>query len=151
MKSLIINQDERLGPWICDRLGTEWLSGRGSCIGLEEAGEIVAGVLFDSCNGASVMMHVAAIPGKRWMTRELLWICFDYPFNQLGVKKIIGLVASRDESVIAFDTHLGFVHEATLKDAHPSGDLLLLTMTRAQCRWLHMRSPYGKAESPESA
>lgn len=105
-------------------------------MGMEEEGEITAGVLFDSYNGASVCMHVAANPGKRWMNREMLWYAFAYPFLQLRVKKILGIVASADHHTRKFDEHLGFVLEATLKDAHPQGDLLLYTMTREQCRWL---------------
>lgn len=136
MKRLILGENDRLGPWICERLGTEWLPGRGHCMGMEEEGEITAGVLFDSYNGASVCMHVAANPGKRWMNREMLWYAFAYPFLQLRVKKILGIVASADHHTRKFDEHLGFVLEATLKDAHPQGDLLLYTMTREQCRWL---------------
>lgn len=152
MKRLILNEDARLGPWICQRLGTTWLPGRGSCIGLEDDTGIVVGVLFDSFNGASVFMHVAAVPGKSWMDRKILWICFDYPFNQLKVKKIFGLVEEGNQAAREFDENLGFVREATLTDAAPSGSLLVYSMTRSQCRWLNMRSPFhGQARCTAAA
>lgn len=150
-KKLIIEQDERLGPWICAQLETDWLPGRGSCIGMEEDGDIVAGVLFDSFNGASICMHVAALPGKRWMNRELLWTCFAYPFLQLRVRKILGFVAEGNRVARAFDEHLGFVREATLTNAHPSGALIVYSMTRSQCRWLEEGSHHGEAESSAAA
>jgi hypothetical protein len=111
-------------------------------IGVMEDGRILAGVKLDQWNGASICMHVAAIPGKRWMTRELLFASFDYPFNQLGVRKILGLVSASNTAARAFDEHLGFEVEATLKDAAPDGDLLVYSMTRDRCRFL--KAPHGQ-------
>jgi len=119
---------------------------------LEEDGCATAGVLFDGWNGSSICMHVAAVPGKRWMTREYLRVCFDYPFRQLQASKILGLVGEKNVAARRFDEHLGFVLEATLKDAHPDGDLLVYTMTPGQCRWLNMRTPqHGKERATAAA
>lgn len=120
----------------------------GAAIGLKDAyGNLIAGVLFDNYNGASIQMHVAAEPGARWMTREYLHCCFAYPFRQLAVRKIVGLVSCTNLPARRFDEHLGFHLEATLTDAHPDGDLLVYTMTKQQCRWLSipLRNPaHGK-------
>jgi RimJ/RimL family protein N-acetyltransferase len=124
------------------KAGGSWYPGS-AAIGLFEDGELVAGVVFDSYNRASVCMHVAAVEGKRWMSRPYLQGCFAYAFRQLGVKKILGLVPADNTEARAFDEHLGFVLEATLKDAHPNGDLLIYSMTPDQCRWLHLKvSPW---------
>ena len=109
--------------------------GESAAIGLEKDGELVAGVLYDHYNTKSVAMHVAA-EGKTSMTRETLKVCFTYPFQQLGVKKIIGMVDSDNQAARRFDEHLGFKLEATLKDAAPKGDLMFMTMTRDECRFL---------------
>jgi RimJ/RimL family protein N-acetyltransferase len=147
VKVVLKHEDARVGPWACKRLETTWLPGRGSCIGLEEDGQVIAGVLFDSFNGASMCMHIAAIPGKRWLNREFLWLCFAYPFLQLRVNKVFGPVAEGNLQSRRFCEKLGFVLEATLSDAHPSGGLLIYSMTRSQCRWLR-RSPYVKTGCP---
>jgi RimJ/RimL family protein N-acetyltransferase len=131
---------EVVGPWVMKRAGGSWFSGN-VAIGLWEDRELLAGVAFDSFNHASVCMHVAAVPGKRWLNKAYLRTCFDYPFKQLGVNKILGLVSSSNLEAQAFDEHLGFVLEATLKDAHPSGDLLIYTMTQDQCPWLRIKVP----------
>lgn len=81
-------------------------------------------------------MHVASDGSKNWMTKSYLQICFDYPFNQLKLNKIIGVVDSMNTQALKFDKHLGFVEEAVIKDAGPKGDLHILTMTRQQCRFL---------------
>ncbi len=131
------------GDWVCqwvtERTGGTYFEGSGQGIGLLRGDVLVAGVLFDAFNGRSVQMHVASDGTRAWMTRAYLAVCFDYPFNQLRVKKIVGLVDSENADAIRFDTALGFAHEATLTDAGRNGDLLLLTMTRDQCRFLEPR------------
>lgn len=134
---------EHVCRWVAERTGGAYYMGSGRGIGLESGGALIAGVLFDNFNGKAVQMHVASDGTKRWMTREYLAVCFDYPFNQLKVKKVVGLVDSANDDAKRFDLALGFQHEATLKDAGRCGDLLLLTMTRAQCRFLGQR--YQKA------
>jgi hypothetical protein len=138
---IITGQNERLGPWLCERQeGASWFPGCGEVIGLEtDEGEILAAVLFDEYNQANVNMHVAAVPGRRWMTREYLWYCFYYPFVELGCKRITGIVPASNLEARRFDEHLGFTLEATLKDAHPQGDLLLYVMRKENCRWLKFK------------
>jgi len=122
--------------WTARRTGGEYYAGSGQGVGLEKDGELIAGVLFDNFNGRSVQMHVAAVPGRRWMTREYLRFCFSYPFDQMGVNKIIGLVDSTNVDAMRFDLHLGFEQEAVIEGAGRFGDLHILTMTREQCRFL---------------
>lgn len=134
MAKIVTDKQDELGHWLCSRTGGEYTGG-GSYVGLEKDGSIVAVVGYEDYNGASVRMHVAG-EGRRWMTREYLWYCFYYPFEQIKVKKILGLVHSANVDAIRLDKHLGFVHEATITDAVPNGDLLILTMTKEQCRFL---------------
>lgn len=97
-------------------------------------------VEFSDYNGASIRMSVAG-EGRRWLVRDYLWYCFYYPFVELGVKKIIGMVSSSNQDALRFDKHLGMVEEAVIKDACPKGDLHILTMTPQQCRFLAIRRP----------
>lgn len=121
--------------WVVERIGGQYFPGSGQGIGWSKNGELVAGVLFDNYIGGSVQMHVAAV-GKRWMVREYLNYCFKYPFDQLGVKKIVGLVDSMNSAALNFDRHLGFVEEAVIAGAGREGDIVILSMTRDQCRFL---------------
>lgn len=140
MKRVLTGHDDVFGPWLMERVsGGKWIPGRGSTIGLWEDGKgPIAACLYESCNGAMVLGHLAG-DGKRWMNREYLWYCFHYPFNELKVNKIIGLVNSDNLEARKLDEHMGFTLEATLKDAAPNGDLLIYSMTRDQCRWLNLK------------
>lgn len=109
----------------------------GSCtaIGLERNGELIAGVVYDHYAFRSICIHVAA-EGSHWLNREFLKAAFGYPFNQLRVNKVIGLVDSANAAARRFDEHLGFQVEGVIRDAAKHGDLIFYSMTRAQCRWL---------------
>ena len=106
-------------------------------IGLERDGELVAGVLYEGFNGSNVWMHVAAEPGKRWMTKAFLEYAFSYPFNEMKVSRVSGWVEANNEEAIAFDENLGFKREATLAGAGRGGvDVFIYKMTREECQYV---------------
>jgi len=149
--NIVTGQDDRCGPWMCERQGLPWIPGSGKTIGLEsDLGELRAVVCFDSYNEVNISMHVAAAPGRHWLNRNFLWYSFYYPFVELQCKRITAVVASCNAEVRRFMDNLGFTLEATLKDAHPAGDLLIYVMHRDQCRWItHLKDrPNGQAETP---
>lgn len=151
MKRVVTGHDDLFGPWLMNQINGEWFPGKGSTIGLWEDGVgPIAACYYDSCNGASIHGCLAGI-GKRWMNREFLWFCFYYPFEQLKVNKIIGLVQSDNLAARKLDEHLGFTLEATLKDAAPNGDLLIYTMTKDQCKWLSLRNKHREQTESTTA
>ena len=109
-------------------------------IGQEIDGEVKAVVAFDNILDKSCQMHTAAIV-PNWISKDLLWACFDYPFNILKVKVIIATVASTNKEALKLDRHLGFVDKAYIEDAHIDGDLVILAMRREDCRWLDIKCP----------
>ena len=127
--------------WIARRTNEFGRFGTDIGIGWARAGHLVAGVAYADWNGPNVVCHIAA-EGKHWATRQYLWTIFDYPFNQLKVKRITVCVGEGNSASRRFVQHLGFTLEATLDSAHPSGDLLVYRMFRQNCRYLRM--PYAK-------
>lgn len=96
-----------------------------------------AAVLYNEFNGVNIFMHVAAFPGRRWMTRDFLHEAFKHPFITLGAHRITGWVESDNKDAIRFDEHLGFRKEAVLKNAGAEGqDVFLYVMTRDECRFV---------------
>ncbi len=148
MKHVVTGFDGVFGPWLMEQTGGSWIPGRGSTIGLyDDKCGIVGATLYESCNGASIIMHCAGI-GRTWLCREFLWFAFYYPFVQLGVGKVISPVEDSNTDCITFIEHLGFSLEATLKNASPKGNLLLYTLSSDDCKWLFLEGKYrGKAES----
>jgi RimJ/RimL family protein N-acetyltransferase len=101
-------------------------------------GRLLGGIIYDGCTGPCIFAHQAAFD-KHWLSRDMLWVVFDYPFNQLGCKKICGTIPSGNPALLAFNKKLGFSVEATIKDAYPDGDMLVLSMKRSDCRWLSIK------------
>ena len=139
MKRVVYDKPEEVKAFFARQLGLKSTFPEASAIGLEQDGEIIASVVYDNYNKASICMHVAAVPGARWMTKEYLYAAFAYPFLQLKVEKIIGLVGSQNLVAQRFDEHLGFTVEAKVTNAHPEGDLLIYSMAKGDCRWLGKR------------
>ena len=106
-------------------------------LGVERDGELVAGVLYEGFNDYNVWMHVAAVPGSRWLNRRLLRAFFSYPFDQMGVRRVSAYVNASNTVARRFDEHLGFKPEATLTGAAPDGgDVILYSMWRKDCRYV---------------
>ena len=104
--------------------------------------EIHAGVAYCEWNGVNVVCHIASDRTRRWLTRQYLWTIFDYPFRQLNVNRITVTIGEGNMDSRRLAEHLGFELEATLKSAHPSGDLLVYRMFKHSCRWLQNENLY---------
>ena len=134
---LILDERERCGDWAQARIPHvpswgEWYQ----TIGLERDGELVAVVVYNFYSGADIAMHVAAVPGKRWLTRDFLRAAFRYPFAQLECQRVTGYVPASNAVALAVDRHLGFVYEGRLREALPGGeDVIVLGMLKRECRF----------------
>jgi len=121
--------------WVAARTNEFGSFGAAVGIGWARNGELLAGVAYNEFNGANINAHIAS-SGRHWLTRDFLWAIFDYPFRQLGVQRITGLVGEGNAAARRFDEHLGFTLETKLTGAHPTGDLLVYVMWKHDCRWL---------------
>lgn len=94
---------------------------------------------YDSFLGKTCQMHMVNFFTRR-APREMLRVSFDYPFNQLNLMAVLGVVNSTNEKAMRFDLHLGFKEEARLVGMHDDGgDIVLLRMNREDCRWIKER------------
>ncbi len=121
-----------------------------SALGLIKDGEIIAGVIYNHYVNPNIMMHVAAIPGRRWLNREFLFACFDYPFNQLNCNRITGLVPKKNKDARRFDTHLGFEYEGNMRKALADDDMLVYGMLKEKCKWLKLKNTLGNGSNIHS-
>lgn len=120
--------------WLCSRIGyvpTPHMT----CIASVEKNEIKAVVGYDMFSGKSCQMHIAGT-GKLWMTRELLYAAFDYPFRQLDYSVVLGVTDSSNADAIHLNNRLGFTEFYRVQHGHPSGDLVMFEMRKPDCKWL---------------
>ena len=122
-----------IGHWVAKRVDGGYFEERSQAIGLCKDDEIIAGVIYENWNQASIVCHIA-IEGR--MTKGYLKAIFAYPFEFCKVKKIIVPVSSTHAKSLKLVTKMGFVEEARVKDAAPDGDIIFLTLAREKCRFL---------------
>lgn len=139
MRFILAGKDELVIQWVGQRIKDFQISGKGhGTIGLMDGdGQILAGVVYDMFRGYDVQMHIAAVKDRKWLTKTFLRECFRYPFVQLGVKRVTGLVAASNTDARRFDEHLGFVLEGRVRHGIADGDdLLIYGMLKDECRWI---------------
>lgn len=146
-KQILTGYDREVCEWVYQKTGGVYGPGC-TGIGLMDVNtrRLVAGVAYDGFNGSQVLMHVR-IEHRHALTRKYLWFCFYYPFEQLKVRRVTGLVAKTNRAARKLDEHLGFVQETVLKHAAPDGgDMLVYRMYQDQCRFLNW-NPHGQTSN----
>jgi len=130
---IVTDRQDELGLWLSNKLGSSYASGSYTSIGYEKDGVLKAVIAFENYNGSSMVCHVAI---DRF-NMEWAMFCWNYIFNQLKVKKLLGVVDSGNQKALKLDLHFGFVEEYVIKDAGKDGDLHILSMTKEQCKMLN--------------
>jgi RimJ/RimL family protein N-acetyltransferase len=132
---LIYGDEHRLLPWAKERIGVSFRRDAYS-IGLERDGQIVAVVVYDNFSDADCNMHIASDGSRAWMNKSLLVAAFAYPFVQLGLRRVTGVVPAKNSAALAFDEHIGFSREGYHPHALPDDDLVSLGLLRENCRFI---------------
>jgi len=128
-----IVSDPEVGHWVAERIQGAYFEAQSSAIGLCRDEKIIAGVIYENWNKRSITCHIA-IEGR--LTKSYLRAIFDYPFNICNVEKIIVPVVQNHDKSLKLVKNMGFIEEARIKDATPSGDMIFLTLERQNCRFL---------------
>jgi hypothetical protein len=143
-----IESGPHIGHWTAARLGTVFTPQAAESIGLVRGGQIVAGVIYENCNGTSIQAHIA-VTGR--LTPAFVAAIFHYPYRFCRVTTIICPVAVTNARSVRLVEHMGFTAAATLTDCHPDGDLVLYTLKATDCRFLEGRYDLYGQVSPQAA
>jgi hypothetical protein len=123
--------------WVMDGIeGGKWLP-QMTAIGDIKDGKLIAGVAFEAQNTKNLWGHMRcdAPPSRTF------WInVADYIFNQTGCIRFTALVDSCNEKAIKLNLKIGFVIEATLKDASDKGDIHIMTLWKENCKMLNWKA-----------
>ena len=134
--SLVFDRADAVGQWVAQRVEQSASWGDFYAMGAQIDGQIVAGVVFNNYNGANCTVHIAIERRGRFLIDLFRAVC-DYAFRRCGLKRMTGMVPASKPHVLAFYLHLGFEEEFVMREAaHDGGDLHVLVMRPAGCRWL---------------
>lgn len=109
-------------------------------IGARCGGEFQIVFGFDTFSPTNCFMHIAAPHGFhpiRHNYRYILRWVFDYPFNQVGLRRISSLVSRDNGASNLLTEKRGGTLEGVMRAAGEKGeDMLLYGMLREECSWL---------------
>lgn len=143
---MMIFDSSIIGPWICSAAGAQWKDE--PCIGWKNEQGLVIGTMYDQYTRNSISAHIRCdYPGK--VPPLFYAVAFDYPFNQLKVKRITLIINETNLKANRIAQHLGFKRETKLRDYFREGDAIIYAMFRDDCRFLEER--YGKKLSARYA
>ena len=145
---VIISGSRDYGFQITEAAGASFNPLVDQCLARVRDGKLLGGVVYQGYTGASIQMHMAGFV-PNWANRNMLWVAFDYPFNQLGCGKVFGQVPEENAKALEIDLKLGFKIVAKVEDVFPDGACLVLALAREDCRWLKLR-PHGLRPASES-
>ena len=135
--AMVITGDEVI-QWVSSRIeNTQFFNAQG--IGVVKDNQIVAGVVVDQYSpNARCSIHCAG-EGKNWLSKEFLFVVFDYVFRQLNVNVVINTVSSDNQRSIRLTEHIGYELVARVKGGCGDSDLFIYAMNKADCKWLRLK------------
>ena len=140
MKTTIYGQDSRIIDFMSEHLADCEFQSNVNTLGVESNGELIAGVVFEGYTGSSISIHVAALEGRLWLSKEFLFRVFAYPFLQLECNRVTGLVRVDNPKAQKLDEHLGFIREGVMRKGATDGtDYIIYGMLKEECRWLNFK------------
>jgi len=132
----IVFNDPEHGDAIARAAGTRFIPYVDISIGRVRDDDLLGGVVFNNYTKESIEIHSASFD-DHWGSRDLIYVIFDYPFNQLGVKRLFGRVAEHNERAIRLNTKLGFKPVARIDGVYQHGiACIVMRMDREDCRFL---------------
>lgn len=92
-------------------------------------------VAYDCWTESTVQAHMAVTTPIAW--RSLRGPAFDYPFQQCGKLKVLGVIPAHNRKSLRMAESLGFREAYRIEDGWAEGDdLVLVEMRRDECRWI---------------
>jgi hypothetical protein len=109
---------------------------------VDSDGCFLGGFVLTDYTGSTMTDHMAGV--GNWCSPQLMWVIFDYQFEQCSLKKVMCTVSSHRRNVVDLVTRAGFRHEYSIEDGVPEGQMHLFSMSKDQCKWLRLRDRYLK-------
>lgn len=93
-------------------------------------------VVYTRFSAHNCEMSIATDGDRRWASREFLRACYAYPFEQLKLARITGVVEEDNTRALTMNRKLGHIEEGRLKSWFGTKDGIVFRMCRNECRWI---------------
>ena len=139
LEDRIVVNDPDDGEAMAVRAGTHFNPKCDVCVCRIRDGKRLGGYIYTDYTGESLSMHSASW-AINWLNRNMVFIAFDYPFRQLGVKRIFGQTPENNLPALEFNRKCGFKVIARIEGVYPHNIACIVTkMEPEDCRLLHVK------------
>ena len=90
---------------------------RAMSVSRERDGVLLGGVVYYDYTEESMCVHVAGWD-DHWVNRDILFCMFDYPFNQMRVKRVFAQIPEDNQRSLDFNAKLGFKTVARIEGVY---------------------------------
>lgn len=104
--------------------------------------QVAVAVAYNNFNGRLCSMH-AVIQKPEYVTPGVVREVFEFPFKYCNVEHLLAPVAADNLEALEFDKRLGFKEIYRFTEGATVGDLVMLSMSKADCRWIGKRKKHG--------
>lgn len=135
MLARVATQEDR--ATLAERIGVH-ISPKARGIAVADGRGLRGGCLYDGWMPNSAQCHVLADTPIVW--RHLLPHIFLYPFEQVGLGLLMGLIRASNARSLAMAKRVGFRECYRIRDGvAPGEDLVLVELRREECQYLQPR------------
>ena len=96
---------------------------------------VVGAVVYGNLSGADVELHMTGEVG--WLTKGNLRTIFEYPFKELGCRRVTAWIARKNKRSRDLAERLGFKLEGVRRKGCGNGaDAIMYGLLAEECRWI---------------
>jgi hypothetical protein len=98
--------------------------------------DVLAVVVYNAVEDKNCGISIAA-NNPKWCTRTVLRCSFGYPFIQLGLNRVTGVIRASNERALSLNQRLGFKHEGEMREYYDNGEsAMIYGLTKSECKWI---------------
>ena len=131
----MLTNSKTVVDWVAARVGSIPNPNDSVAIGQVSGDHIVAGAYYDRYTGRSITITVAVEKGTH-VAKDFLRAIFQYPFNQLGVERLVAYSSTDNKASLDLIRRVGFKLQAVIPNIYPEGDMVISAMTKEQAKYL---------------
>jgi RimJ/RimL family protein N-acetyltransferase len=138
MKHLVLNASDAVCDWVYRQLDEKYTN-LTNCTGVGIADHnkrLIAGVVYSHYDGEHDIMMTVAASTHRWLSRNILYALFAYPFLDLNCTRVTAVTAKKNKKARKFLEGLGFKLEGRLRRKYGKTDGLIYGMLKQECKWI---------------
>lgn len=151
---LVYGQDAAVMNWACRQLKLKpYPEGLYRAIGIVHDGRDIGACIWHNYHednwGKPLLIEVTLVTvDKRWATRQNIRELFQYPYLQLGVKRVQATCHRKSKRVRSTLSRLGFQFEGIVREAHPQGgDAAHYSMLKPECKWIQSGQKFANSSA----